>query len=122
LFAYLFSKFFCLAAEAIDNIFFVGIQEAYDISVQVLLRELQMDIKVSVLKERDQGNTKLIARQKKELKENKRLMSRVNELNQVDHDLYALAVAKFCYTTSKYPDLLDLLRSTTKVQCPALLR
>jgi hypothetical protein len=108
---------FCQAIDALDHLFFVGIQEAYDISVQALLREFQMPISVEVKKERDQVNEKNIALQKIKLKSNHSLMARVREINHYDMDLYQAAVDRFCIMLRKYPDLMTQLHSTTKVNC-----
>lgn len=48
---------------------------------------MNVNVTVNMIKERDQGNGK-IATQKKELKENKRLMDRVKVVNSYDINLY----------------------------------
>ena len=79
---------FTRAKDAIDGIFFVGIQEAYDISVEVLLREFKMDhLNITVIKERDQSNAGIAAK-KKQLKDNKPLMERAAIVNKFDIELY----------------------------------
>lgn len=107
---------YCLAAEAIEHLFFVGIQEAYDISVKVLLREFNISINSPILKERDQNSGK-ISLQKKELKANSTLITKFQELNKFDYDLYNLGISKFCRSVRKYPDLLLSLSQTTKIKC-----
>ena len=37
------------AVEALNGIFFVGIQEAYDISIQIMLRELHVPVQGSII-------------------------------------------------------------------------
>ncbi len=77
------------AIEAVDGLFFVGLQEAYEVSVQALLREMGVqEMNVSLAKERDQSNPTLSA-QKKLLKDNKVLMNRAKEVNSFDIRLYA---------------------------------
>lgn len=80
---------FCLAAEALDAVFFVGLQEAYDISVEVLLREYGQTLNITIAKERDQ-NTKQLREQKMKLSSNEALMRRLREINHFDLDLYSL--------------------------------
>ncbi len=77
--------------EAIENIFFVGLQEAYDITVEMLLRELNVTLTTKILKERDQSNPQ-IAKQKAALKANHTIMNRYKELNKIDYDLYHLGI------------------------------
>lgn len=108
---------FCKAIDALDHLFFVGLQEAYDISVQALLREFNMSISVEVKKERDQMNEKKIALEKLKLRNNHTLMQRVREINHYDLELYAAAVERFCKMLKKYPDLIAQLHSTSKVKC-----
>ena len=83
------TQVFCKAVEALENLFFVGIQEAYDISVQLLMRELNVTLQTTIKKEREQGNAKISA-QKKELKANSALMQRYKDLNSIDYELYRL--------------------------------
>lgn len=80
------------AVNALNHIFFIGLQEAYDISVELLLRELDMsDLKSSIVikNERDQASANL-HQEKKTLQENKLLMSRVEQTNAYDIKLYKL--------------------------------
>jgi hypothetical protein len=107
----------CSAVEALNSIFFIGLQEAYDLSVEVLLRELKVEVDIPVLKERDQSNAG-IARQKSAIKNNKPLVEKVRKINHYDDKLYQLGVLRFCKTTRKYPDLWEKLIKTTKVKCP----
>lgn len=109
-------EIFCKAVEALDNLYFVGLQEAYDISVEAILREFSMNITVEVKKERDQGN-KQISEQKALLKNNATLMARVKDINHYDYALYSLAVEKFCNMIRKHQDLHEKLLATTSVKC-----
>jgi hypothetical protein len=103
------------AADALDGIFFVGIQEAYEISVKVLLREMNMShITIPIEKERDM-NTKSLVEQKNKIKNNAQLMARVRALNAEDIALYTMGVQKFCVTTKQYPDLLLQLKQKTSI-------
>ena len=108
--------------------------EAYDISVQLLLREFHTNITIIPKKERDQS-TKSMKEAKLKLTLNETLMNRVKEINRIDSDLYDLskllsynlsdcffhflltAVERFCETIQKHPDLSENLRKTTKVNC-----
>jgi hypothetical protein len=81
---------FDLAVEAINNIFFIGIQEEYDISVKVMLKELNITLNTVIKKERDQKSSKSIALQKKEIKSNDKIISRMREVNSFDVELYNL--------------------------------
>jgi hypothetical protein len=76
-----------------DNIYFIGLQEAYEVSVTLMLRELGMpnNFTVPVTKERDQSSsaTSRIAKEKKELLSNQVLMARTKELNSYDIKLYS---------------------------------
>jgi hypothetical protein len=79
-----------MAKDALDHIFFVGLQEAYDLSVKIMLREFNMSLDIEIQKERDQGTSLSIKRQKDELKGNKPLMDRVRQVNSHDLQLYEL--------------------------------
>jgi hypothetical protein len=108
----------CSAVEALNNIFFIGLQEAYELSVEVLLRELNVPLNIPVLKERDMSNAG-ITRAKLALKNNKPLMEQVRNLNHYDAKLYELGVIRFCKTVKKYPDLWDkLVKNHPLIKCP----
>lgn len=71
---------------------FVGLQEAYEVSVTLLLREMGMSgLNITIQKERDQSSsaTTRIAREKKVLLADKALMTRTRVLNLFDLALYA---------------------------------
>ena len=111
-------EIYAKATEALDAFYFIGLQEAYEISVKVLLRELGLDsMKLSpIKKERDQSN-KSLNRSKKKIKDNKLLMERTKLVNKWDAQLYERGVKAFCSKVIKYPDLLSQLHATTKVKC-----
>ena len=101
------------AVDVLDKMFFVGLQEKYDLSVELLLRELKRGpLKDHPKKERNAGENK----NKKALKADANLMARTKEVNDWDNKLYALAVKRFCRTIAKYPDLLVRI-DTKKVSC-----
>jgi hypothetical protein len=75
--------------EALDHIFFVGLQEEFEISAELLLREMDVVMPVNVTKERDQSNEKS-SQLKAKLKGNKALMQRLKEINHYDVALYKL--------------------------------
>ena len=107
------------AVVALNAFYFIGLQEAYDISVEVLIRELSLaeTMKLApVKKERDQTNKKLDMA-KNEIRNNPSLMERARNVNSFDVELYRLAVENFCSKIVKYPDLLEKLHTTTKVKC-----
>lgn len=104
------------AVEALKAIFFVGLQEAYDVSVKVLLRELSVNVDIPILKERDQS-TPLAVRRKNAILNNATAINKIRAHNTFDSDLYKVAVRKFCKTCKKYPDLYAELAKVKKVKC-----
>lgn len=80
--------------EALNRIFFVGVQEEFDISAELLLREMDVEMAVNVTKERDQSNEKS-SQLKAKLKGNKALMQRLKEINHYDVALYGLGEMTF---------------------------
>jgi hypothetical protein len=97
-------KVFEGAVDALDHMFFIAIQEVYDISVKVMLREFNMThLDIPIEKERDQSVSKKVTEEKMAIKSNATLMSRVRENNKYDVRLYSLAVSKvsllFTYIT-----------------------
>jgi hypothetical protein len=107
------------AVEALNNIFFVGIQEEYDLSVQVMLRELGIPLATDIKKERDQQKSASLTKQKEDIKSNEVLTSRMRVVNSFDLDLYQLAFKRFCVTAKKYPELFSQLKSASKARCEA---
>ena len=110
--------------KAIDAFFFIGLQEAYEISVELLVREInqmnlqnQSNVQVPLIKkERDQSNEKIV-QQKLKIKNNENVMNRAKELNRFDLEVYQKCVKKFCNTIMKHEDLLNKLKATTKIRC-----
>jgi hypothetical protein len=76
------------AVEAIDHIFFIGVQEAYDLSVKILLREMNMTLDIDIQREREQGTSNQMKKRKEEIKRNATLLQRVREVNSYDIALY----------------------------------
>jgi len=105
------------ALEALRGLFFVGLQEAYELSVRVLLRELDVRADIPILKERDQASNAAQARRKQAILSNATAMNKIRAHNTFDLDLYREAVRKFCRSAAKYPDLWAELRRSTKVDC-----
>lgn len=69
----------------------MGLQEEFEVSAQILLREFDVKMDVNVTKERDQNNEK-ISKQKAELKANKEMMKKLKEINHYDIALYKLGL------------------------------
>jgi hypothetical protein len=111
----------------------VGLQEVYELSVELMLRELGVNITIPVKREREQVS-KTQSRNKQAILNNRVLMERALEVNTYDTKLYALGMAynpfffcvmhmifclakqKFCNTIGKYEDLRRKLQGT-KVSC-----
>lgn len=105
------------ALSALDNMYFIGLQEVYDLSVKVMLRELNYKGKLEVVKERDQAANRKIRKEKAAIRSNATLVARINQVNGWDRELYREAVRRFCATAAKYPDLYKLVLSSGKVHC-----
>ena len=108
---------FDTAVDALDNMYFVGIQEVYDLSVKVMLRELNFKGTLEVVKERDQASNKKMKREKESIRNNATLVSKIRDVNEWDRKLYLVAVKKFCDTARKYSDLYALVQRSGKVRC-----
>jgi hypothetical protein len=80
--------------DALDHMFFVGLQEAYDLSVEVMLRELGSKVRPKVKKERQDVSKKMIAN-KLAVTSNNTLMTRAAEVNSFDIRLYEKGVYVF---------------------------
>jgi hypothetical protein len=76
------------AIKAVDNIFFVGIQEAYDYSVEILLREFDMQLSIELPTERQDKSNKKLKSDKNAVKGNVVWMKRAEEVNSYDMRLY----------------------------------
>ena len=74
--------------KAVDNIFFVGIQEAYEFSVELLLREFDMKLDIELPTERQDLSNKKLKRDKDAVKNNQDLMTRAEAVNAFDMRLY----------------------------------
>ena len=110
---------FDAAVDALENLFFVGVQEAYDLSVRVLLRELEEEKDIEILKERDNTKSNKIKQQKADILNNATAIELIKQRNSWDIELYRVATEKFCATVKKYPDLYkELESSTSRVHCP----
>lgn len=71
-----------------DRIFFVGIQEVYDFSVELLLREFDMKLSIDLPKERQDTTNKKLKKDKDDVKNNVNLMKKAEEVNYYDMKLY----------------------------------
>ena len=105
------------ASDAIENMFFVGLQEVYDLSVKIMLRELNFKGELEVVKERDQATNKKVKREKEAIRNNATAVAKMHAVNTWDKELYLVAVQKFCASARKYPDLYHLVLASGKVQC-----
>jgi len=113
-------KVYKRALDAVKGIFFLGLQEAYEISVKTLLRELSIKQDIPILKERDQTTNKQQIKRKLEITSNATAMNKIRAHNTFDADLYRAAVKKFCKTVAKYPDLFEQLSANPKVDCKGI--
>jgi hypothetical protein len=95
-------------------------QEEYDISVQVLLRELNVTLTTQIKKERDQKSSQSISHAKAVIKSNEILLQKMRDVNTYDIQLYLIGLSKFCHATNRYPDLFDRLGPVTKLKCTNL--
>lgn len=80
---------FANAVEAVDKIFFIGLQEVYGLSLEVMFRELGVNLKLPIKKEREQVS-KRTELSKKALTSNSTLMQRAREVNSYDYKLYEI--------------------------------
>lgn len=110
-------KIYHKAVEALQKFYFIGIQEAYDLSVELLLRKLKVKIFIPINQERAQ-NSKDMKRKKSAIQNNKFLTKKINQVNIYDIKLYSLAVSLFCRDISEFPDLFAKLLNTTSISCP----
>ena len=81
------------AVRAMNNIFFVGLQEAYEVSVHLLLRELnmkQLTSSIVINKERDQTSAQKVNKEKNILRNDPKLMKRAQDVNSYDGLLYQI--------------------------------
>ena len=90
---------FDLAVDALNHLFFVGLQEEYEVSVKVLLQEFNIEVTTTISKERDTQRSKSQTRNKAALKANKRILKRTEIVNSYDMQLYQLGT---CYSLSDH--------------------
>ncbi len=83
-----------------NEIFFVGLQEEYDVSVEMLLREFNSSVKVPTKREREQTTPKQ-AREKSAIKSDKKLIQKAIENNSFDMLLYTVG-KKIIYQIVQY--------------------
>jgi len=81
------------AVEALEAMYFIGIQSVYDLSVAVMLRKMNMSIPAALEKERDQSSSRRIEEEKRAILTDTRLMARAREVNQFDIRLYERGTA-----------------------------
>jgi hypothetical protein len=107
------------AVDALDNLFFVGLQEVYELSVQLMLRELQMEhLYHPTHKERDNTGDKSVAAAKAAILKNESAVNKLRQVNRWDANLYRLAVDRFCATIRKHLDLHQQLEALdTAIRC-----
>ena len=111
-------EIFAKAQEAVEGFFFVGVQEAYELSVELLQRELKVgELDIPIENERDNNSKPKTKMDKDRIRSDTKLIARTLEVNDWDVRLYDMGVRRFCNALAKYPDLLDKL-DTTKVKCP----
>lgn len=139
-------KVFAKAVDALSHLFFVGLQEEFQLSSEALVRVMDMTDRMplpEIKKERDHNSGK-VSQDKAALKANAALMRRAREVNHFDLRLYDLgkqeivnffirafpiklissyclsylAVGKFCSTVRAYPDLVARVQAHGKVICP----
>jgi hypothetical protein len=73
----------------VDGIFFIGLQEAYSLSLEVMFRELGVNLQLPAKREREQVSKKT-EMLKKAITGNATLMQRAREVNSYDYKLYEL--------------------------------
>jgi hypothetical protein len=76
-----------------DNVFFVGLQEEFEISAKLILLEMNVVMNFTFVKERDQSNAQIV-REKAAIKNNNAIMEKLRQLNHFDIDLYAYGTYK----------------------------
>lgn len=121
--------------DALNHFYFVGLQEAYEVSVELLFRMMNLPRESfsPIAKERDQSQSKAVIASKAELKQNTALLQRTKEINHYDSKLYEqglflvtvffaivichAGVKLFCSNIVKYPDLLDRLHKSSSIRC-----
>ena len=102
------------AADALQALFFVGLQEEFDISALALIRKMNVSMTPDIKKERDQSNSRVSA-QKKALLEDEKLMEKAKRANSYDIALYSLG-EKLNSSTSYSQHVLSIF-SLCKTYC-----
>mmetsp|Transcript_9573 Transcript_9573/g.15777 ORF Transcript_9573/g.15777 Transcript_9573/m.15777 type:complete len:358 (+) Transcript_9573:290-1363(+) len=111
-------KVFQKAMDALDHLYFIGLQEAFELSSLALLRRANVSMLPEIKKERDQSSgTGRIAKDKAALRASSLVMQRAREVNNYDLRLYSAVVHKFCKMLKSFPDLHVLLEKNEKVHC-----
>lgn len=85
-------QIFAKAVDALFHLFFVGLQEEFQLSSEALVRAMHMAERMplpEIKKERDHNSAK-VSQEKAELKADAALMRRAREVNQFDLRLYDL--------------------------------
>ena len=90
------AQIFEKAVEALDHLFFVGLQEEFNVSAVALVRAMNVSVQIDIKKEREQGNAvnNKLAQEKAAIRSNAPLMSRLRAVNQFDLRLYALGLSQ----------------------------
>lgn len=96
-------------------------QEEYELSVQVMLRELGVSLTTEIKNERSQQSKSKIKREKARIKANLGLFTRLKDVNVFDLNLYYLALCRFCITIHEYPDLYAQVKPETRDKCENMM-
>ena len=98
------------AVVALNKLFYIALQEEFDISVLGFVRELNLTFVPSIAKERDQGSNAGLGQQKADLMSNQAIMRRAADVNSYDIKLYQLGM-HFFTDRSIPPKLLSFCNS-----------
>ncbi len=109
----LLSQVFQAAVAALNEIFFVGLQEEYDLSVELMIKMFNSTIPVKNNRER----LNKVEKPKLALLTNKRLMKLAEEVNSFDNRLYEIAVSRYCSFVNQFADLKIKQKKNGKVSC-----
>eukprot|EP01039_Chlorochromonas_danica_P000744 gene744-808_t len=106
------------AVEALNRLFFVALQEDFDVSIAALTRlwAIPNAYNITISRERG-GESKHITQQKNSIRGDSELMNRVKEVNRYDLKLYELVVQRFCQSIAIFPDLAAELKEKGKIHC-----
>jgi hypothetical protein len=89
------------AVDSINQFFFIGLQEEFEISAKILIRLMGIPKdkwnEISLANEREQGSNKQIKKQKQEILDDIELMGKVREFNDYDIRLYKLGKSCGCF-------------------------